>query len=222
MADRWATFDCYGTLVDWNAGIRAQLGRLFGEAESARLLESYHRMEPQVQAQQPALAYREVMARVLGELAVELGRPLPEEEREALGRSLPGWPVFEDAPDALNEAHDRGWKLAMLSNTDRDFIEASIEAIGAPFELAIVAGEIGSYKPAHRHWEAFYEQTGADRDAHVHVAQSHFHDIVPAGELGVPTVWINRLGERHEPPPTREMQGLSGLSDVIDELVPAR
>jgi 2-haloacid dehalogenase len=222
MADRWATFDCYGTIVDWNAGIRAELGRLFGEAESARLLDSYHRMEPQVQAQQPTLAYREVMARVLGELAVELGRPLPGEEQDALGRSLPGWPVFEDAPGALNEAHDRGWKLAMLSNTDREFIEASIEAIGAPFELAIVSGEIGSYKPAHRHWEAFYEQTGAERDSHVHVAQGHFHDVVPAGELGIQTVWINRLGERHEPAPTREMQGLSGLSDVIDELVPAR
>jgi 2-haloacid dehalogenase len=222
MADRWATFDCYGTIVDWNAGIRAELGRLFGDAESARLLESYHRMEPQVQAQQPDLPYREVMARVLGELAVEMGRPLPEEERDALGRSLPQWPVFEDAPAALNEAHDRGWKLVMLSNTDREFIDASIEAIGAPFELSIVAGEIGSYKPAHRHWEEFYEQTGADRDFHVHVAQSHFHDVVPARELGIQTVWINRLGERLEPAPTREMQDLSGLSGVIDELVPAR
>jgi 2-haloacid dehalogenase len=221
MADRWATFDCYGTIVDWNAGIRRELGRLFGEAESVRLLESYHRMEPQVQAQQPSLAYREVMARVLGELAVELGRPLPEHERDALGRSLPGWPVFQDALAALNEAHDRGWTLAILSNTDRELIEASMAAIGAPFELAVVAGEIDTYKPAHRHWEVFYEQTGADRDAHVHVAQSHFHDVVPANELGIRTVWINRLDERHEPAPTRELRDLSGLADVLDELVPA-
>ena len=220
MADRWATFDCYGTIVDWNEGIRRELARLFGEAESTRLLESYHRMEPQVQEQQPDLPYREVMARVLGELAVEHGEPLPDDERDSLGRSLPDWPVFDDAPPALQEARDRGWKLVMLSNTDREFIEASTEAIGVPFELSIVAGEIGSYKPAHRHWEVFQEQTGTDPERHVHVAQSHFHDVVPAAELGIPSVWINRLGERHDLAPTRELQGLSGLADTLDELVP--
>jgi 2-haloacid dehalogenase len=219
MADRWATFDCYGTLVDWNGGIRHELARLFGEAEVARLLESYHRMEPQVQAQEPSLSYREVMARVLAELALEHGEALPEEERDALGRSLPDWPVFAEVPAALAEAHERGWKLAILSNTDRDFIEASMERIGGPFELAIVADEIDSYKPAHRHWEVFYERTGADRGRHVHVAQSHFHDIVPAGRLGIPSIWINRLGQRADPRPDRELEDLSGIADVLDELV---
>jgi 2-haloacid dehalogenase len=222
MADRWATFDCYGTIVDWNAGIRGELGRLLGDGESERLLGRYHELEPEVQRHDPALPYREVMARVLEQLAREEGTPLPERERDALGRSLPSWPVFPDAPAALNEAHERGWKLVMLSNTDREFIEASIAAVGAPFELSIVAGEIGSYKPAYRHWEVFFETTGADREAHVHVAQSHFHDIVPAHELAIPTVWINRLGERGDPAPTREMQELSGLADVIDELIPPR
>jgi 2-haloacid dehalogenase len=219
MADRWATFDCYGTLIDWNGGIRRELARLFGEAEVARLLESYHRMEPQVQAQEPSLNYREVMARVLAELALEHGEALPDEERDALGRSLPDWPVFAEVPAALAEAHDRGWKLAILSNTDRDMIEASMERIGAPFELAIVADEIDSYKPAHRHWEVFYERTSADRDHHVHVAQSHFHDIAPAGKLGILSIWINRLGERADPPPDRELKDLSGLADALDELV---
>lgn len=220
MGDRWATFDCYGTLVDWNGGIRHELARLFGEAESARLLESYHRMEPQVQEQQPSLAYRDVMARVLGELAVEQGEPLPDDERDALGRSLPDWPVFAEVPAALTEARERGWKLAALTNSDRDLIEASMERIGVPFELAVVASEIGSYKPAQRHWEVFHEQSGADRGRHVHVAQSHFHDVVPAKELGIPSIWINRLGERAEPAPDRELQDLSGLAGALDELVP--
>jgi 2-haloacid dehalogenase len=220
MDDRWATFDCYGTLVDWNGGIRHELTRLFGEAESARLLESYHRMEPQVQTQQPSLGYRDVMARVLGELAVEQGEPLPEEERDALGRSLPHWPMFAEVPAALTEARERGWKLGILTNSDRDLIDASMERIGVPFELAVVAGEIGSYKPAHRHWEVFYEQTGADRGRHVHVAQSHFHDIVPATELGIASIWINRLGERAKPAPNRELQDLSGLAGALDELMP--
>jgi 2-haloacid dehalogenase len=109
-----------------------------------------------------------------------------------------------------------------LSNTDRDFIEASIKSIGVPFEGAVVASEIGSYKPGHRHWQAFYELTDADRDRHVHVAQSHYHDIAPAHELGIPSIWINRLHERGDPAPTRELPDLNGLADVLDELVPPR
>jgi 2-haloacid dehalogenase len=219
---RWATFDCYGTLVDWNAGIRAELARLFGEAEGERLLQRYHEVEPRVQRERPEASYRDVMAAVLEELATEKGVSLPSSERDALGRSLPGWPVFPEVPDALAEARSRGWKLAALTNSDRDLIDASLEAIGVPFDGTVVASEIGSYKPAHGHWRTFYESTGANGDLHVHVAQSHFHDIAPASELGIKSVWINRLGEEQSPPPTRELSDLNGLADVLDELVPAR
>jgi 2-haloacid dehalogenase len=223
MADtRWATFDCYGTLVDWNAGIATELGRVLGESDGERLLSRYHEIEPRVQREHPTWSYRDVMAAVLSELASEGGVSVPDRDKDALGRSLPQWPVFAEVPEALAQAHARGWKLMALSNTDRDFIEASIAAIGVPFEGAVVASEIGSYKPGHRHWEAFYELTGADRDRHVHVAQSHFHDIVPAHELGIRSVWINRLRERGEPAPTRELPDLNGLADVLDELVAPR
>jgi 2-haloacid dehalogenase len=94
-----------------------------------------------------------------------------------------------------------------------------MQAIGVPFDGAVVASEIGSYKPQHGHWRVFYETYGADPARHVHVAQSHFHDVVPAGELGIPSVWINRLGEDAHPPPTRERGDLNGLADVLDELV---
>ena len=219
---RWATFDCYGTLVDWNAGIGGELRRLLGDAGSERLLERYHAIEPRIQREYPRAGYRDVMARALTELASEEGAELPASERDALGRSLPGWPVFPDVHGALAEARGRGWKLVALSNSDRDLIEASLRAIGVPFERAIVASEIGSYKPAHGHWEAFYEATGADPARHVHVAQSHFHDVVPAHELGIRSVWINRLGEQARPAPTRELPDLTGLAGVLDELVPAR
>lgn len=218
-ASRWATFDCYGTLVDWNAGIATELGRLLGQSERERLLSRYHEIEPVVQREHPTWSYRDVMAAVLAQIASEAGVALPEVERDALGQSLPRWPVFAEVPEALAEAHARGWKLMALSNSDRDFIEASIAAIGVPFEGAVVASEIGSYKPGHRHWQAFYQQTSADRDHHVHVAQSHFHDIVPAHELGIATVWINRLREQGDPAPTRELPDLTGLADVLDELV---
>jgi 2-haloacid dehalogenase len=219
---RWATFDCYGTLVDWRAGIAAELGRLFGESRREQLLSRYHEIEPRVQSEHPTWRYRDVMAAVLSKLASEAGVALPDADSDALARSLPRWPVFDEVPGALAEAHARGWRLMALSNTDRDFIEASMATIGVPFEGAVVASEIGSYKPGHRHWEAFYEVTGADRDSHVHVAQSHFHDIVPAHELGIPSVWINRLHERGEPAPSRELPDLNGLADVLDELVKPR
>jgi 2-haloacid dehalogenase len=218
--DRWATFDCYGTLVDWNAGIGSELARLLG-GEEGRLIARYHEVEPRVQAADPELAYREVMARVLEEIGREEGVPLPRSERNALARSLPSWPVFGEAPAALAELRRRGWKLGVLTNSDRDLIDASIEALGVPFDVVIAAGDIGSYKPAHRHWEEFFARAGADPAHHVHVAQSHFHDITPASELGMPSIWINRLGEVADPPPTRELRDLTALPETADELVPA-
>jgi 2-haloacid dehalogenase len=213
--ERWATFDCYGTLIDWNAGIRGQLVRVFGEERGDDLIARYHDLERGIEAEQPSVAYRQVMAEVMRRLGA------PADEEDALGRSLPGWPVFPEVPAALAEARARGWRLAILSNSDRDLIEASQERIGVPFDLAIVAGEIGSYKPAHRHWERFYAESGAEPERHVHVAQSHFHDIVPAGELGIRSVWINRRGEHGDPPPTRELRDLAPLAETLDELVPA-
>jgi 2-haloacid dehalogenase len=94
-----------------------------------------------------------------------------------------------------------------------------MERLGVPFEIAIVASEIGSYKPGHRHWLTFFEETGANRERHVHVAQSYFHDVVPATELGLKSIWVNRRGERHDPLPTRELRDLTRLPDTLDELV---
>ena len=221
MADgpRWVTFDCYGTLIDWNAGLRSELARIFGETEADRLLQRYHAIEPVVQSDDPSLGYREVMAEVLARLAAEEGIDLSPEERDALGRSLPSWPVFDEVPDALAAARERGWSLGILSNTDRGFIDASMERIGVPFELAIVASEIGSYKPDRGHWDAFFERTGAQPSLHVHVGASVYHDIRPAGELGMRSIWINRLGEEADVAPARELPDLSRLAETLDELV---
>jgi 2-haloacid dehalogenase len=220
VSGRWATFDCYGTLVDWDGGIGAELGRLFGAEHRVRLLARYHDLEPELQ-RDGTLSYRQVMARTLEAVAGQEGFELSEGERDALGRSLPSWPVFAEVPGALAEARRRGWRLAILSNSDRDLIEASMRAIGVRIDVAIVAGEIGSYKPAHAHWDMFFGSTHASRERHVHVAASLFHDVAPANELGLRSVWINRLGERSGPQPTRELPDLASLPDVLDQLVPA-
>jgi 2-haloacid dehalogenase len=214
VKERWATFDCYGTLIDWNGGIRRELARVFGEERADAQLERYHEVEPALQAGGER-SYREVMDNAMSELGV------PEVEEKGLAASLPSWEPFPEVRRALEETRSRGWKLAILSNTDRDYVEASMGRIGVPFDLAIAASEIGSYKPGHRHWLHFFETTGAPRESHVHVAQSHFHDVAPATDLGLRSIWINRYGERAEPSPTRELPDLSRLPDTLDELVAA-
>jgi 2-haloacid dehalogenase len=200
--ERWATFDCYGTLIDWNAGIAAALG-------DESLVERYHEIEPRVQAEDPGMRYRDVLRETARRLGIEADP----------AASLPDWPVFPEVRAELEQARSRGWALGILTNSDRDLIEASIEAIGVPVDVVIVASEIGSYKPAHDHWHAFADRVGRLPD--IHVAQSHFHDVVPATALGIPTIWINRLGERADPAPSRELPTLEGLADALDSLVPA-
>jgi len=209
--ERWATFDCYGTLIDWNGGIGRELERLFGAARVGELLSRYHDVERGLQRERPKASYREILTQTLPQLG-----HVPADEEDALARSLPSWQPFPEARAALEDAKARGWRLAILSNTDRDFIDASIENIGVDFELAVVASEIGSYKPDHGHWRAFRERVTPD--VHVHVAASLFHDVAPATELGLPTVWINRLGEEPEPQPDVELHSLTGLGNALDSL----
>jgi 2-haloacid dehalogenase len=212
--ERWATFDCYGTLIDWNGGIRRELARVFGEDRADALLVRYHVLETQLEVN-GKLSYRDVLTQAMRGLGA------PPGEEDALAESLPNWEPFPEVRAALQEARSHDWKLAILSNTDRDFIDASMQNLGVPFELAIVASEIGSYKPAHRHWERFFEQTQAPPERHAHVAASLFHDIAPANELGLRSVWINRLAELPEPRPTRELRDLDRLPETLDQLAPA-
>jgi 2-haloacid dehalogenase len=212
--DRWASFDCYGTLIDWDGGVRTELVRVFGEDRADEQLARYHDVEPGLQAS-GELTYREVLTEAMRELGA------PEDKVHGLAESLPSWRAFPEVRAALEEARARGWRLAILSNTDDDFIAASQVQIGVPFDEVVVAQEIGSYKPNHRHWEEFFQRTRAPREGHVHVAASQFHDIVPANELGLRSIWINRRSEPASAPPTRELADLFELPETLDELVPA-
>ena len=131
---RWATFDCYGTLIDWNGGIGGVLERLFGAERTPDLLARYHRLEPEVQAE-TYRSYAEVLTLTLERLVSETGLSIPEGESGALVHSLPKWPVFPEVPETLEELRRRGWNLAILSNTDRALIMESEKALGVSFDL---------------------------------------------------------------------------------------
>jgi 2-haloacid dehalogenase len=214
--DRWATFDCYGTLIDWNGGIRRELARVFGEDAADGKVDEYHAVEAQLE-EDGSLSYREVLTTAMRRLGAPAG------EEHGLAESLPSWRPFPEVPHTLEDLRGRGWKLAILSNTDDDLIAASQVQLGMVFDEVVVAQEISSYKPAHKHWQEFFQRTRAPRSAHVHVAASLFHDIAPANELGLVSVWINRLGETASDgtQPTRELPDLLDLPETLDELSPA-
>jgi 2-haloacid dehalogenase len=218
MRDRWATFDCYGTLVDWFGGVRMTLARLWPDVDADALLDHYHRLEPAAQSGR-GIPYRQVMAETLTGVAEAEGLNIPEGEGDALAVGLPAWPVFPDVPGGLLGLRDTGWKLAILSNTDADLLDDSLTAIGVPVDVRIVASEVGSYKPAFGHWEAFFRETGADRARHVHVAASLFHDVEPCAQLGLPCVWINRRHETSPLPRAGELEDLTALPGTLGALV---
>lgn len=216
---RWVTFDCYGTLIDWDGGVRACLGSLWPQADADALLARYHEVEPGLQAG-GGRTYREVLDAALGAVADAEGLVLPTDAGRALSASLASWPPFPETADVLEGLREAGWRIGVLSNTDPDLLAASLDLIGVEIDLAVVASEIGSYKPAFAHWEVFFERTRADRARHAHVAASLFHDVRPCAALGLPCVWINRLGERSDLPRAGELQDLRTLPAVLDGLLP--
>jgi 2-haloacid dehalogenase len=218
--NRWATFDCYGTLIDWNAGIRAALAGIWPDDDPEALLAAYHEAEPGLEAD-GTRSYREVLT--LGAFEVGAARELavPDGAGAALADSVSSWRPFPEVPASLGRLREDGWRLAILSNTDADYLDASLSSIDVPVDERVVASDIGSYKPAFAHWETFFRRTGADRARSVHVAASLFHDVEPAAALGLSCVWINRLGESSEIPRAGELPDLSELPATLERLLPA-
>jgi 2-haloacid dehalogenase len=215
---RWATFDCYGTLIDWERGIADTFAQLWPDADPRTLLARYHEFEPEIE-HGTGRPYAEVLTAVLERIASS--EHLRLDAPDALVTSLPEWPPFSEVPAELEDLRARGWKLAILSNTDPELLDASIKRIGVDIDLRITVAEAGSYKPATGHWDAFFTATDADRAGHVHVAASLFHDIAPCSELGLRCVWINRLDAQTDLAPTAELADLRTLGDVLDDLVQA-
>ena len=219
MTDRWATFDCYGTLIDWDSGIRRALARVWPDEDAGRLFHRYHDGEHRVQAGRD-IPYRQVLRETLAAIAEAEELELPPGDEDALAEALPSWRPFPEVTASLAELRDRGWRLGILSNSDPDLLAASLKTIGVEVDVRITAAEARSYKPAFAHWDTFFRTTMADRERHVHVAASLYHDVEPCAQLGLPCVWINRLHESSDLPRAGELVNLGGLPAALDALVP--
>jgi 2-haloacid dehalogenase len=188
------TFDCYGTLIDWETGLLAALRPVLSahgaDAAEERLLEAYARHEAKLESG-PYLRYRQVLAGALRGIGSELSFEPSESEAEAFADSVGDWPPFEDSGPALSRLGSR-FKLGVITNCDEDLFARSAARLGARFDWVITAESAGSYKPSHRNFELAFEAIGRPRKRILHVAQSLFHDHVPAKELGLSSVLIDR------------------------------
>ncbi len=215
----WITFDCYGTLIDWEGGVADALTPFLPSPVDRRALaEKYIAVEAAVE-QEAYRPYRDVLAEASGRLMTELGHPLPPGRTRVLPDSLPLWRPFPEVPEALQALRRAGYRLAILSNVDRDLIATSIPRLGIEPDLVITAEDCRSYKPAPGHWTHFQTQSGVPPARTVHVGASLHHDMIPAGGLGYRTVFINRHGEPVVGvQPTRVLRDLGRLPQTIAEL----
>lgn len=197
MTDKWITFDCFGTLVDWHGGFDALLRPVAG-ARTAELIAAYHEWEPLLERERPHRSYRAVLTEGVRRAAERIGLALGPGQAEALPASWGAQRVFADVEPALAQLRAGGWKLAVLTNCDVDLFAQTQRAFARPFDLVVTAEQVKDYKPSLAHFRYFSRVTGVADGAWVHAACSWFHDIAPARELGLPRIWVDRDRSGHE------------------------
>jgi 2-haloalkanoic acid dehalogenase type II len=212
------TFDCYGTLIDWERG----LGDAFASAargagivlDRAAVVAAYHEIEPVIEAERYR-SYRDVLALTARRVAERLHWKLSPGDERFVADSLPSWPPFADTNAALRRLADTGHRLAILSNVDDDLLAGTRRHLDVDFEFVVTAQQVGAYKPALAHWEVARKRIGDAR--WLHVAQSYFHDIVPARRLGIASAWINRTRQKPSGPERPDME-FGTLAEAADWL----
>jgi 2-haloalkanoic acid dehalogenase type II len=212
------TFDCYGTLIDWESGIT---GAIQAEAAQAgvslnrdEIIEAYMIDEPAVEAS-GYRPYRDVLTETARRVAARLGWKIADDRAGFLAASLPNWQPFPDTNSAL-ERLARKFDLGILSNTDDDLLQGTRRHFTVDFALIVTAEQVKSYKPAHAHFAEGIRRVGGKRL--LHAAQSYFHDVVPASEMGIPVAWVNRKNEQVKeggPRPSHETPDLAALADLL-------
>lgn len=214
------TFDCYGTLIDWEDGIASAFSREAAEdgvvLDRSRVVAAYHELEPDVEAFEYR-PYRDVLVATAIRVAQRLGWPLTEDRARFLPESLPRWKPFPDTDTALRRLAADGHRLGILSNVDDDLLGETRRHFPVPFDVVVTAQQVQSYKPAPAHFVEARRRIGGAR--WLHAAQSFFHDVVPARRLGIPVAWINRKAEKplDDVPLDAELRDLTDLVDWLGD-----
>ena len=191
----WVSFDCYGTLVDWETGISEAVARALEphgvHRTAAEILQLFADVEPKVQSSREFKEYRPALREVMGLIGNGAGVQFNQSEMDSLPESLPHWPVFPDVHAALTSLKSR-YKLAIISNVDDDLFDGSARAMGIDFDAVITSQQVRAYKPNLRSFEVAAETMAVDKPSWLHVAESLFHDIGPANRMGIQSVWVSR------------------------------
>ena len=202
----WLSFDCYGTLVDWETGISDAVAGVLESHDIGRsrseILELFAEVEPQIQDRSGYLEYRRVLRRVMALIGIELDFQFTESDLTCLSDTLPSWPIFDDTVPSLTAMKSR-YKLAIISNVDDDLFAQTARELGVAFDTVVTAQQVRSYKPDHRNFHTALERMGIEKDRWLHVGESLYHDIGPANQLGISCVWVNRGHDQEGPGATR-------------------
>lgn len=198
MLNRWVTFDCFGTLVDWHSGFSTILRTFAGERVD-ELLTAYHRHEAAIEAERPHRLYKDVLATAVRRAGQEIGLPVTNEQASALSRQWGSLSVFNDVEPALAELRTNGFRLAVLTNCDDNLFAQTQRSFKQPFDLVVTAEQVKDYKPSPSHFRRFFRMSGVDMIDWVHVACSWFHDIAPGREFGLKCIWVDRDGTGQDP-----------------------
>ena len=198
MRTRWITFDCFGTLIDWQAGLTAMLAPIVGD-QAPDVLRRYHVHERNVERERPYKSYKDVLATAMARAARERGVPLSSADARGLSQSWSSMRPFADVEAMLAELRAREVRLAVLTNCDDDLFEITHRTFREPFDLFVTAERVRGYKPAPWHFRAFERITQVRHSDWVHVACSWYHDIAPARALGIKRVWLDRERTGEDP-----------------------
>ncbi|HLQ06936.1 MAG TPA: haloacid dehalogenase type II [Nitrososphaerales archaeon] len=222
MKYRYLTFDCYGTLIDWRAGIEASLLAAVGDfgIRGQALLDAYVMAEKQQESSYKK--YREVLRRTVLSMSGQLGVEVTEEAARKFAGSVPTWPAYADSAKFLKQMGTKGYERYILSNVDTDLLSDTISNHGLEVDGFVTAEDVGSYKPNPGHWLRFMKNTGARKEEVLHVAQSIYHDIVPTNEMGIASAWVNRYDEPmpQGPHPLFVSDSLAHLAESLDQDLP--
>ncbi len=219
----WLSFDCYGTLVDWETGISDAIASALAPHDvhmsRADILALFADVEPQIQDGGKYLEYRRVLRRTMAMIGIELGIQFDQEQLGILLHTLPEWPIFPDTVESLRTMQTR-YRLAIISNTDDDLFAQTAQKLGVEFDAVITAQQVRRYKPDTLVFDNALSRMGCEKGAWLHIGESLYHDIGPANALGIASVWVNRAESgggtrRTDAVPDLEVGSLAALADMM-------